>query len=344
MKITTIGIDLAKNVFQLHGSDRRGRPLVRKRLSRKKLLAFLAKLPPCLVGLEACGGAHYWAREIGKLGHDVRLMSPQFVKPYVKTNKNDFNDAEALCEAVSRANMRFVPIKTPAQQDIQAIHRIRALLIKARTAQGNEIRGLLAEYGIVVPKGLNRLRTKMPLILEDAENGLSVRARRAFADLYARLGELDERITRYEAEIQQIFQESGPARQIEKVEGVGPLAATATVAAVGDARAFKNGRQLSAWLGLVPKQRSSGGKTVLLGISKRGDRYIRTLLIHGGRAVVKYADRKSDPRSQWITRLKARRGANAAAVAVANKNARIIWALLARGDAYEPSASSFTAT
>ena len=334
MKITTIGIDLAKSVFHVHGADELGKPVLKKRLSRKKLLPFLANITPCLVGMEACGGAHFWAREIKKLGHDVRLMSPQFVKPYVKTNKNDFNDAEGICEAVGRANMRFVPIKSPAQQDLQAVHRIRAQLVKSRTAQGNQIRGLLAEYGIVIPKGLGRLRAELPWILEDAENALSMMARRFIADLAVRLSELDDRIAQYDKEIQRAFKQNDAARRIEQVEGVGPLVATAIVGAVGDAKEFKNGRQLSAWLGLVPKQHSTGGKTVLLGISKRGDTYIRTLLIHGARSVVSYVDRKEkdDPRSRWLRQLKARHGTNAAAVALANKNARIIWALLTKGE------------
>lgn len=338
MKITTIGIDLAKSVFHVHGADQRGKPVLKKRLTRKRLLPFLANIPPCLVGMEACGGAHFWAREINKLGHDARLMSPQFVKPYVKTNKNDFNDAEGICEAVGRANMRFVPIKSQAQQDLQAIHRIRAQLIKSRTAQSNQIRGLLGEYGIVLPKGLSRLRAELPWVLEDAANGLSVTARRFIADLAARLSELDERIVQYDKEIQREFKQNDAARRIEQVEGVGPLVATAIVSAVGDATEFKNGRQLSAWLGLVPKQRSTGGKTVLLGISKRGDTYIRTLLIHGARSVVSYADRKQkdDQKSRWLRQLKARHGTNGAAVALANKNARIIWALLTQGTNYQP--------
>lgn len=287
--------------------------------------------------MEACGGAHYWARAMGKLGHEVRLMSPQFVKPYVKTNKNDYNDAEAVCEAVGRANMRFVPVKTVEQQDIQAIHRIREQLIKSRTAQANQIRGLLGEYGIVIPKGLRQVRGRLPGILEDAENGLTFRARRFLSDLVARVRELDEHIKTYDKEIQELFKEDERSQRIEKVEGIGPVVATAIVAAVGNGTFFKDGRQLSAWLGLVPRQHSTGGRERLLGISKRGDRYIRTLLIHGARSVVRYAQRKTDPRSRWINGLKARRGTNAAAVALANKNARIIWALLSKGEAYRPA-------
>jgi transposase len=337
MNIKTLGIDLAKNVFHFCAMDEHGKVVLRKRLSRGKLLEFLANLPPCLIGMEACGGAHYWAREIGKLGHEVRLISPHFVKPYLKTNKNDYNDAEAVCEAVGRGNMRFVPVKTKEQQDIQAIHRIREQLIKSRTAQVNQIRGLLGEYGIVIAKGLGELRRRLLGILEDAENGLTHRTRRLLSDLYDRVGELDERIKGYDKEIQELFKEDERSQRIEKVEGIGPVVATAIVAAVGEGSAFRNARQLSAWLGLVPRQHSTGGRERLLGISKRGDRYIRTLLIHGARSVVRYAEKKTDPRSRWINGIKARRGANAAAVALANKNARILWALLSRGEAYRPA-------
>ncbi len=288
--------------------------------------------------MEACGGAPYWARAIGKLGHEVRLMmSPQFVKPYVKTNKNDYHDAEAVCEAVGRPTMRFVPVKTVEQQDIQAIHRIREQLIKSRTAQANQIRGLLGEYGIVIPKGLGQVRGRLPGILEDAENGLTFRARRFLFDLVERLRELDERIRAYDKEIQELFKEDERSQRIEKVEGVGPVVATAIVAAVGNGTAFQSARQMSAWLGLVPRQHSTGGRERLLGISKRGDRYIRTLLIHGARSVVRYAEKKTDPRSRWINSIKARCGTNTAAVALANKNARILWALLSKGETYQPA-------
>ena len=265
MEITTVGLDLAKNVFQLHGTDRNGKVVLTKRLTRNKMLSFFANLTPCLIGMEATGSANYWARELKKLGHTVRLMSPQFVKPYVKGSKNDQNDAEAICEAVGRPNMHFVAVKTAQQQDIQAIHRIRQRLITQRTAKANQTRGLLAEYGIIVPQGINRLRKQLPFILEDAENGLS------------------------------------------------PLA---------------------AWMGLVPRQHSSGDRRKLLSITKRGDRYLRTLLIHGARSVVRRSEGKSDGRSLWLNNIKERRNKNIAAVALANKNARIIWALLARGEDY----------
>jgi transposase len=334
MDITTLGIDLAKNVFQLHGVGENGAVGLRKKLSRNKLLAFLANLPGCVIGLEACGGAHYWAREISRLGHEVRLMSPQYVKPYVKTNKNDYNDAEGICEAVSRPNMHFVAVKSTEQQDIQAMHRVREGLMKDRTALVNQTRGLLAEYGIVVAQGVHKLRGELPLILEDAENQLSARGRELFAELYERLVGLDARISEADARLQRVFEGDELCRRLAQVEGVGVLTATALVAAVGDAKVFKNGRQMAAWLGLVPRQHSSGNKERLLGISKRGDRYLRMLLVHGARSVVYRADKKEDARSRWVSQVKARRGANRACVALANKNARILWALMAHEEGY----------
>ena len=335
MDITTLGIDLAKNVFQLHGVDENGAVALRKRLSRNKLLAFVANLPGCVIGLEACGGAHYWAREISKLGHEVRLMSPQYVKPYVKTNKNDYNDAEGICEAVARPNMHFVAVKNTEQQDLQAMHRVREGLMKDRTALVNQTRGLLAEYGIVVAQGVHKLRGELPLILEDAQNQLSARGRELFAELYERLVGLDARIGEADARLQRVFEDNELCRRLAQVEGVGVLTATALVAAVGDAKVFKNGRQMAAWLGLVPRQHSSGeNKERLLGISKRGDRYLRMLLVHGARSVVYRADNKEDARSRWVSQVKARRGVNRACVALANKNARILWALMAHEEGY----------
>ncbi len=338
MKITTLGIDLAKNVFQLHGVDERGRAVLRKRLSRGKLMGFLANLEPCLIGIEACAGAHYWTREMGKLGHTVRIMSPQYVKPYIKSNKNDSNDAQGICEAVGRPHMHFVPPKSVEQQDIQALHRAREQLIKGRTALVNQMRGLLAEYGIVVSKGVHKLRAALPGILEDGENGLTPLAREVFAESYDQLLAFYRRIAEYDRRIERVFKASPLCQRAAHVEGVGPLSATALVAAVGNAKVFKNGRQMAAWLGLVPKQHSSGGRNRLLGISKRGDRYLRTLLIHGARSVVYRCDKKEDARSRWLRNLKQRRGANRACVALANKNARILWALLAREEAYRPAA------
>jgi transposase len=334
MNATTIGLDIAKQVFQVHGVDRTGKTVLRKQLKRAQVLAFFANLPPALVGIEACAGAHYWARELIKLGHDARLIAPQFVKPYVKGNKNDANDAEAICEAVGRPSMRFVPLKSPEQQDIQMLHRIRQNLVKQRTAAANQTRGLLGEYGLVVAEGLHHLRRRLPEILEDAENGLSPLARRLFADRYDRLVDLDRQIEAYQQQLEVVCQQSPACRQLLAIPGIGPITATAMVAGLGDGQGFDNGRQVAAWLGIVPRQDSSGGKPRLLGISKRGDTYLRTLLIHGARAVVRAAMRKDDAHSRWIQALVQRRNANIAAVAVANKTARTIWAMLTRGEDY----------
>jgi len=340
MKLRTLGIDLAKETFGVHGVDARGRVVVHKRLTRKHLFGFLAQLEPCLVGMEACGSAHYWAREIGQRGHTVKLISPQFVRPYRKGNKNDPNDAEAICEAVSRPSMRFVPVKTEEQQDLLALHRVREQLVKNRTALANQMRGLLRERGVVVARAIARLRRALPVILEDAGNGLSGVMRELLGEMAERLRMLDERLRQYDQRIERLCQHDERCQRRVKVEGVGALVATAMVAAIGNARQFKTGRELSAWLGLVPRQHSSGQRTVLLGISKRGDRYLRTLLIHGARAAVSVAERKGDARSIWVSRLKLRGGPNVAAVALANKNARVLWALLARNDSYRPPASA----
>lgn len=334
MQITTVGLDLAKNVFQVHGTDKNGKTVLRKKLTRKKILPFFANLKPCLIGMETTGSANYWARELKKLGHTVRLMAPQFVKPYRKGSKNDPNDAGAICEAVSRPSMHFVEPKTREQQDIQAVHRIRERLIADRTARANQLRGLLAEYGIIIPKGIANIKKAMPLILEDAENGLTSLARELFSDLYGDLKELDEKVSRMDLKIKQIFDASSVCQRLAKVEGIGPVTATAYVAVVGTGKSFKNGRQAAASLGLVPRQHSSGDRQLLLGITKKGDRYLRGLLIHGGRAAVRAAQRKDDARSRWINAVRERRNKNIAAVAVANKNARILWALLVGGEEY----------
>jgi transposase len=342
MNATTIGLDIAKNVFQVHGVDRSGKTVLRKQLKRREVLAHFANVPAAVIGIEACAGAHYWARELIRLGHTVRLISPQFVKPYVKGNKNDANDAEGICEAVGRPNMRFVPVKTPEQQDIQMLHRVRQSRVKARTALANQTRGLLGEYGLVVSVGLGRLRQRLPEILEDAENGLSTSARTVFAELYEQLVALDGQIAAYEEQLRAVYRNSPVSQQFGTVPGVGPLTATAMAAALGDGKTFTHGRQVSAWLGIVPKQDSSGGKARLLGISKRGDTYLRTLLIHGARAVVKAAAKKDDAQSRWINALVQRRNANIAAVAVANKNARVLWALLTRQEPYRAAPSEAT--
>jgi transposase len=335
MKLKRISIDLAKQVFQIHGVDSHEQVACRKQLKRAQMLSFFRQLEPCLVAMEACGSSHYWARELRALGHEVRLIAPQFVKPYVKSQKNDANDAEAICEAVGRPNMRFVAIKTVAQQDMLAVHRIRSELVRQRTAKANQIRGLLAEYGVIVPVGINALRRALPEIQEDAENGLSGLFRRLLDSLQADLVELDRRVDQLDGEIQVAAKEDETACRLQSIPGIGPITATALAASVGDGRQFRHGRDLAAWLGLPPGQHSSGGKDRLLGMSKRGDRYLRTLLIHGARAVIQAATNKTDPRSRWIVGVAARRHKNVAAVALANKNARIAWALIVRGGAYD---------
>ncbi len=334
MKITTTGIDLAKEVFQIHGVDAHGKVGLRKQLRRSAMLEFFAKLPPCLIGMEACGSAHYWARKLGEFGHTVKLMPPQFVKPYVKTNKNDMADAEAICEAVSRPNMRFVPIKNVEQQAILSVHRARQGFVKARTAQANQIRGLLAEFGLIIPKGIGSIAERMPDILEDGENGLPGTMRKLLERLNDNLKEMDRQVTELESQIKQWHRDNELSRKLEAIPGIGPITASAIVASVGNATEFKSGRQLAAWLGLVPKQHSTGGKQVLLGISKHGDTYLRTLLIHGARAVIRFAENKAEP-DQWLCKLIGRRNKNVAAVALANKNVRVIWALLSKGKEYE---------
>lgn len=324
MKITTIGIDLAKNVFQVHGVDSYGKTVLRKQLERSKVLPFFVKLEPCLVGMEACGSAHYWARKLTELGHTVKLMAPQFVKPYVKSNKNDVADAEAICEAVTRPNMRFVSIKNESQQAILAVHRARQGFVKARTAQANQIRGLLMEFGRIIPVGISNITRRLPQLFEDLE--LPGNFRSLLVRLYEQLKELDLQIKELETEIQLWHRDSDSSKKLAEIPGIGPLTASALVATIGDAKNFSSGRQLAAWLGLVPGQHSSGGKSVLMGISKRGDSYLRSLLIHGARAVIRFVEKKSG--STWLKNVIARRNVNVAAVALANKNARIVWALL----------------
>jgi transposase len=308
MELIRVGIDLAKNVFQVHGVDRNEKAMWRRKLTRENWLKVLLEAvePGCEIGMESCGGAHHWARKLQAHGFAVRLIAPQFVKPYVKSNKNDANDAEAICEAMNRPHMRFVSVKTVEQQDIQAMHRIRAELTKQRTAKANQIRGLVAEYGLVAPKQLVHLRRALPCWLEDAENGLSERFRRLLNGLWGDLRALDERMTELDREIAVIAQSDPVAKRLQQLRGVGPIIATALVAAVGNGEQFANGRQMSAAFGLTPRQHSSGGKEHLLGISKRGDVYLRALLIHSARAVISGAKNKDDRLSQWVTRLAAR--------------------------------------
>jgi transposase len=338
MKLMRIGVDLAKNVFQIHGVDRHEKPIWRQRLSRDRWLqTVLEKIEPgCEIGMESCGGAHHWARQLQARGYRVKLIAPQFVKPYVKSNKNDANDAEAICEAMSRPSMRFVSVKTIEQQDIQATHRIRAGLIDQRTAKGNQIRGLVSEYGLVAPKELLALRRAIPCWLEDGDNGLTARFRRLLGGVWSDLRTLDARVAELDSEIAAIAQSEPAAVRLQQLRGVGPITATALVATIGDASQFANGRQLAASLGLTPRQHSSGGKDRLLGISKRGDSYLRTLLVHGARSTLRTAKSKEDRLSQWAVRLAERSHHNVAAIALANKTARMAWAMLRHDTDYQP--------
>lgn len=338
MNITRMGIDLAKNVFQLHGVDKHEKVVLRKQLKRSQMLEMFANKPPMLIGIEACGGAHYWARELTKLGHTVKTMAPQHVKAYVKSQKNDKRDAEAICEAVSRPTMRFVPIKTEEQQDMQAIHRVRDRLVKSRTALVNEVRGLLAEYGIVITyTGVPATRRGLLEAVENAENGLTPKMREILFELNEELNDIESRIQRFLQKIHQHSDQDDRVKRVMEIEGLGPISASAIVTAVGNAKQFKNGRDMAAWIGLVPTQHSSGGKEKLGGISKRGDKFLRTLLIHGARSVIRFSETKTDKRNAWVNQLIARRNKNVATVALANKNARIIWSILAREEHYRPA-------
>ncbi|HKI62305.1 MAG TPA: IS110 family transposase [Mariprofundaceae bacterium] len=310
-EIKVVGIDLAKSVFHVHGVDEHGRVAVRKRMGRNKLAAFMVQLPPCLVGMEACGGSNDWARKLAAMGHDVRLISPQFVKPYVKSNKNDMADAAAICEAVSRPNMRFVPIKSVEQQDIQSLHRARSLAVSHRTAQANQTRGLLMEYGIVVAKSIAALRKGIPEILEDADNALSPMFRELLCGLWDEFLRLDARVAGYDAQIKYLSEQSDVCTRLMTIPGIGPMVSTALVAAVADGKSFKS-----------------------------GDVYLRKLLIHGARAALRWADRKHDRRSRWVSELKDRRGQNIAAVALANKTVRTAWVLMTRNEEYRTASAT----
>lgn len=334
MKITTVGIDLAKNVFQVHGVDERGKAVLKKQLRRDQMATFFVNLPPCLIGMEACSSAHHWARKLQGMGHTVRLMAPQFFKPYVKSNKNDAADAEAICEAVGRPNMRFVPVKNVEQQAVLALHRVRQGFVKARTAQANQIRGLLGEFGMIIPQGIGYIASRVPDLIEDASNELPGTFRLLVQRLLDHLKELDRQVDELEAQILAWHRSSELSCKLAQVPGIGPITASALVASIGDAKNFDNGRQVGAWLGLVPRQHSSGGKSNLLGMSKRGDTYLRTLLIHGARSVIYRAGQRTES-CQWINGVVNRRNKNVAAVALANKNARIVWALLAHDRHYQ---------
>jgi len=338
MKISRIGVDLAKNVFQLHGVDRYDEVVWKRRLSRGKWLEVMLKHiePGCEIGMEACTGAHHWSRELMKQGFKVKMIAPQFVKPYVKSNKNDANDAEAICEAMNRPNMRFVKVKTVEQQDLQALHRVLSELKCHRKAKANQIRGLVAEYGLVAPRQLYALRQAIPLWLEDAENGLTHLFRNLLQGLWNDLTTLDQRVKELNNDVEQIAKEHPVAQRLQTLRGVGPLTATAMIASVGNGEQFTKGRQMAASIGLTPKQYSSGGKDRLLGISKRGDTYLRTLLIHGARSVIVHAKNRDDRLSIWVMALAKRSHTNIAAVALANKTARMAWAMLSNEADYNP--------
>lgn len=325
--VTTVRIDLAKNVFSLHGVNERGGVVLRKTISRSRLAELVAQLPPCLIGLEACSGAHEWARRFGRFGHCVKLMAPKFVAPYRKSGKNDRNDAEAICEAVSRPNMRFVPVKSVEQQSDLSLHRVRCGFVEERTATWNRIRGLLAEFGEVFPQGAQHVRRGAAALLEK----LPPRAARCVGDLLEHAERLSERVREYEREIRLSVRDNALAQRAQSRQGIGPITASALVATVGNGHDFKSGRQFAAWLGMVPRRYSTGGKTRLGHITKHGDAYLRTLLVMGARSVLQRAARQSDPLSRWALALQSRRGYHRACVAIAAKNARIAWALLAKG-------------
>lgn len=329
---------MAKDVFQVHGIDRHEKVVLRRKLRRAEWLKVLVATaePGCEIGMEACGGAHHWGRKLQGLGFKVKLMAPQFVKPYVKGNKNDANDAEAICEAMSRPGMHFVAVKSALQQDIQAVHRIRAGLVGQRTAKANQIRGLAAEYGLVAPKELGQLRIVLPCWLEDAQNGLSELFRQLLQGLWGDLKGLDERVSELDRLITLLSKSDPVAKRLQQLRGVGPVIATALVGAIGNGEQFARGRQMAAALGLTPRQHSSGGKERLLGISKRGDAYLRTLLIHGARSVIRTAKGKEDRLSRWVVSLAARSHPNVAAAALANKTARMAWAMIRNGTDYQP--------
>jgi len=337
--ITTIGLDIAKSVFQVHGVDAGGQVVVRRQLKRRYVLAFFQKLPPCLVGIEACASSHHWSRELKTLGHTVRLMPPAYVKPYVKRQKNDATDAEAICEAVTRANMRFVATKTPGQQSGLMLHRTRHLFIRQQTAVINAIRAHLAEYGIVAPVGRNGVEQLLAVVADANDKRLPEVARACVAALGAQLQMLKSQILEFDRMIRAWHRSSEASRRLDEIPGVGPALATALVASVADPKTFRSGRDFSAWIGLVPKQHSSGGKDRLGSISKQGDRYLRSLFTAGALAVIRYAKIHGTKHRPWLTALLARRPTKVAAIALANKIARMAWAMMAKGERYkEPAA------
>jgi transposase len=330
-------LDIAKNIFVAVGRDARGKILWKKTLARDEVLPSFANLPPTLVGIEACSGSHYWARQLNGLGHDVKLIAAQHTRVYVTGNKNDANDAAAIAEARSRAATKYVSINTQAQQDLQMLHRARQALVNERKAMICRIRAFAHEYGQIFPEGVAKVRARLTPWLADTCNGLSAMALETLRDLVAQLDDKEERLQTYDRRLAEAAQADAKAKRLLAVPGIGTITATAIVAAVADAKAFNNGRDLSANLGLIPREHSSGGKQRLYGITKRGDRYLRTLLIHGARSALRWADGKDDRILRWALKLAERRGQNVAAVALANKLARIVWAMLAHGRDYRPN-------
>jgi transposase len=333
--ITTIGLDIAKSVFQVHGVGADGRVVVRRQLKRRYVLAFFQKLPPCLVGIEACASSHHWSRELQTLGHTVRLMPPAYVKPYVKRHKNDAVDAEAICEAVTRPNMRFVATKTPEQQSGLVLHRTRHLFIRQQTAVINAIRTHLAEFGIVAPVGRHGVEELLNVVADPNDKRVPAIARACLMAFGAQLRRLKEQILEFDRMIRAWQRSSEMSMRLDDCPGVGPALATALVATVADPKAFRSGRNFSAWIGLVPKQHSSGGKDRLGSISKRGDRYLRGLFVAGALAVIRYAKIHGTKHRPWLTALLARRPTKVAAIALANKIARMAWAMMAKGERYK---------
>ena len=339
-KVTIVGLDLAKSVFQVHGADKEGRPVVRKKLRRGQVLAFFAGLSPCLIGLEACASAHYWARELRALGHAVRLIPPQYVHPFVKTNKNDATDAEAICEALMRPTMRFAAVKSAGQQSVLMLHRARDLLVRQRTMLINALRGHCGEFGMVVAQGASKVTILIEMIEDRDDARLPALAREAVGSLVEQLRMAQTQILDLEKQLKAWHRTTEASRRLEAIPGVGVITATALVATIGDASQFHSGRQLAAWLGLVPRQYSSGGKARLGRISKRGDGYLRRLLVHGARADLRWSRHRKERRSVWQESLLARRPTNVVLVAMANKTARVVWAMLSRGQAFRAEARS----
>jgi transposase len=337
-QISVMGIDIAKSSFQLHGNDERGKGVEKKTLRRQQLEAYVANLPPCTIAMEACASAHYWACRFGGHGHQVRLIAPQYVKPFVKGNKNDRADAEAIAEAASRPSMRFVPLKTVEQLDLQTIHRVRARLIGQRTALANEMRAILFEQGIALPQGIAGLKTFVKALNRgETKQRVTPVCAETMTQLMEELEDLQGRVEATENRLERMTKENPVCRRLQTIPGIGLITATAILAAVPDARTFKNGRQFAAWLGLVPRHSGTGGadKNKLGHITKRGDKYLRCLLVHGARAVIRTSERRTDRSAAWVKGLKEKKGWNKAAVALANKNARVVWALLTTGESWD---------